>query len=77
MPAQTHPQVDRIGVNGRESVEANAPGRGNDALRKAKYLIWYRPPYLYVSAIGLRRDFQVAFATGDRSTLIDDMIPAS
>lgn len=68
--------VERIGVYGRQGVEVNAPDRGNDALHKAKYLIWYRPPYFSVSAIGLRRDFQVTYTTGNRFTLIDDMIPA-
>ncbi|WP_021592212.1 hypothetical protein [Actinomadura welshii] len=67
--------VDRISIYGREGVDMNAADRGNDALRKAKYLIWYRPVYLSVSAIGLRRDFQVAYAAGNRFTLIDDMIP--
>jgi hypothetical protein len=67
--------VDRIGTYGHEGVELNAPDRGNDALRKAKYLIWYRPVYLSVSAIGLRRDFQVAYAAGNRFALIDDMVP--
>lgn len=67
--------VDRIGVYGRQGVDVNAPDRGNDALRKAKYLIWYRPLYFSVSTIGLRRDFQVAYATGNRFALIDDMIP--
>ncbi|NEA24619.1 hypothetical protein [Actinomadura bangladeshensis] len=67
--------VDRIGAYGRDGVDVNAPDRGNDALRKAKYLVWYRPLYFSVSAIGLRRDFQVVYAAGDRFVLVDDMIP--
>jgi hypothetical protein len=67
--------VDRIGTYGHEGVDLNAPDRGNDALRKAKYLIQYRPVYLSISAIGLRRDFQVAYSAGNRFALIDDMVP--
>lgn len=67
--------ADRIGTYGREGVDVNVPDRGNDALRKAKYLIWYRPHYFSVSAIGLRRDFQVAYTAENRFILIDDMIP--
>lgn len=67
--------VDRIGAYSREGVEVNAPDRGNDALRKAKYLIWYRPLYFSVNVIGLRRDFQVAHRAGYQFVLIDDMVP--
>jgi hypothetical protein len=53
----------------------NAPDRGNDALRKAKYP-GRVPAHLTVrSAIGLRRDFRVAYASRNRFTLIDDMVP--
>jgi hypothetical protein len=67
--------VDRISRYGRSGVSLDAPDRNNDALRKAKYLLQYRPLYLSVSAIGLRRDFQVTYAADNQFALIDDMVP--
>jgi hypothetical protein len=67
--------VDQIAALGLQGVELDSLDRGNDALRKAKYLTRYRPAYLSVCAIGIRRDFHVVYGVGNRFTLVEDMVP--
>ncbi|MFD1545768.1 hypothetical protein [Nonomuraea guangzhouensis] len=67
--------VRRLAEYGLSGVDLDAPDRANDALRKAKYLVLYRPVYLSISAIGLRRDFQVTYPADNRFALVDDMVP--
>jgi hypothetical protein len=70
-------------VSRNEQAQAQAPAvnweylvqAAEYALRKATYLIRYRLPYLSITAIGLRRDFQVTYPPDNRFTLIDDMVP--
>jgi hypothetical protein len=38
-----------------------APDRGNDGLRKSKYLVRHRPPYLSLLALGTRVDYAVTY----------------
>ena len=64
--------IERHGTVG---VDLDAADRGNDALRKAKYLIQYRPMYFSVSAIGIRIDRQVSYESGSRFRLMPDMVP--
>ncbi len=59
---------------GAAGVDLDAPDRGNDALRKAKYLVRYRPEYFSVSAIGIRLDFGVT-QHGNGFRLVEDMVP--
>lgn len=66
--------VDDIRRYGASGVDLNAPDRGNDALRKAKYIVRYRPEYFSVSAIGIRMDFAVTL-DGNRFSLAEDMVP--
>ncbi|GAA4603382.1 hypothetical protein GCM10023195_11150 [Actinoallomurus liliacearum] len=59
---RTASALHRVGSSAPKAASpASAPGRsvGN----------------LSVSAIGLRRDFQVAYVAGNRFALIDDMVP--
>ena len=42
-------------------VDLEAPDRGNDPLRKAKYLMRHRPESFSGVAIGVQRDFQVLY----------------
>ncbi|HKN37912.1 MAG TPA: hypothetical protein VJ456_02240 [Acidimicrobiia bacterium] len=56
------------------ALDRNAPDRGDDALRKAKYLARRRPPYFSLVAIGCRLDFSVSY-DGDRFSLVDDLVP--
>ncbi|GII60253.1 hypothetical protein Skr01_03380 [Sphaerisporangium krabiense] len=67
--------LQRLAAHGHAGVDLDAPDRGNDPLRKAKYLLRHRPLYFSAAAIGLRRDFQVTYATGNKFILIDDMVP--
>jgi hypothetical protein len=43
------------------AVPLDAHDRGNDSLRKAKYLVRHRPSYFTALAVGLRRDFFVEY----------------
>ena len=56
------------------SPDWESPDRGNDPLRKAKYLARHRPDYFSLVAIGCRFDFSVSY-DGDRFSLVDDLIP--
>lgn len=38
-----------------------APDSGDDALRRAKYLVSYRPAFFTLSAIGVRLDYAVRY----------------
>ncbi len=49
--------------------------RGNDPLRKAKYIVKRQPPYFSVVAIGVRLEFRVRHLEGRRFELIRDVIP--
>jgi hypothetical protein len=55
-------------------VDLEAPDRGNDPLRKAKYLSTHRPPYFSLVAIGERRDFSVTY-TENGFLLREDLVP--
>jgi len=56
-------------------VNVHQADRGNDALRKAKYLVTKRPKYFSVVAIGARLEFSVAYP-GDRAfELREDLVP--
>ena len=49
--------------------------RGNDPLRKAKYIVQLRPEYFYVVSIGRRFEFRVNYPTNSQFELIEDLIP--
>lgn len=49
--------------------------RGNDPLRKAKYILKLRPEYFYVVSIGRRFEFKVNYPTNSQFELIEDLIP--
>ena len=56
-------------------IDWDAPDRGNDPLRKAKYLSEKRPEYFYLMSIGARREFAVSFPDGRAFELIETLIP--
>ena len=56
-------------------VDLSGPDRGNDPLRKAKYLVSYRPKYFSAVAIGLRLEFSVTYQGKDQFELHEDVIP--
>ena len=51
-------------------VDMTSVDRGNDPLRKAKYLVKYRPVFLTVIAIGWRRDYAVQYPDDQSFALI-------
>lgn len=58
-----------------QSVDDAAPDRGNDPLRKAKYIVRRRPDFFSLVAIGQRLDFHIEY-DGERSfTLVPDVVP--
>ncbi len=57
------------------AVSLSAPDRGNDPLRKAKYLVRRRPPYFCGVAIGTRLEYSVRYPEGRAFELARDVIP--
>lgn len=57
-----------------DGVDWTAPDRGNDPLRKAKYILKRQPSYFSVVAIGVRHEFSVS-ATGEGFHLEPDIVP--
>jgi len=51
-------------------VDMTSSDRGNDPLRKARYLVKYRPVFLTVVAFGWRRDYAVQYPDDQSFTLI-------
>lgn len=52
-----------------------AKDRGNDSLRKAKYISKLRPEYFYLVAIGRRFEFRVEYPEKMQFMLVEDIIP--
>ena len=64
------------GMKAYESrIDLTTPDRGNDPLRKAKYIVRRRPLFFYVVAIGVRYEFSVSFPEGKAFELREDVIP--
>jgi len=49
--------------------------RGNDPLRKAKYIVNFRPDYFYVVSIGRRFEFRCIYPESKQFQLSEDIIP--
>ncbi len=65
-------------VKGYEpDVDLRAPDRGNDPLRKAKYIVRGRPHYFAGVAIGARLEYRVDYPEGRAFILAEDVIPWS
>ena len=58
-----------------KDVNLSQPDRGNDFLRKAKYLVRCRPDYLALVAIGARQEYRVMYPSGAAFVLHRDIIP--
>jgi hypothetical protein len=71
-------QIQRL-VNGimkyQSSVDFAAKDRGNDPLRKAKYIVKRHPDYFVGVAIGKRLEYSVRYPKGKAFQLNEDMIP--
>ncbi|MCX5867458.1 MAG: hypothetical protein NT009_08290 [Proteobacteria bacterium] len=65
-----------LGIKAYEKgIDLTTPDRGNDSLRKAKYIIHQRPLFFYLVAIGARYEFSVSFPEGKAFELKEDIIP--
>ncbi len=64
------------GIKGYETA-ATLPkeDRGNDELRKAKYISKLKSLYFYVVSIGRRYEFRVEYPKEMRFRLVEDFIP--
>lgn len=58
-----------------EGIDLDQPDRGNDPLRKAKYLVRRRPDYLSLVSIGARLEYRVRYPEGRAFELTRDVIP--
>jgi len=56
-------------------VNLSEPDRGNDPLRKARYLVTKRPKYFYLIAIGARFEFSVVYPGNHSFELHEDLLP--
>jgi len=57
------------------SIDLQAPDRGNDPLRKAKYIVRGRPQCFSGVAIGARLEYRVDYPEGEAFRLAEDVIP--
>jgi hypothetical protein len=57
------------------AVEFPDHDRGNDPLRKAKYIAKLEPQYFYVVSIGRRFEFRIEHPNNMRFKLIEDLVP--
>jgi hypothetical protein len=66
--------LERMRNHGETGFSLDDPDRGNDALRKAKYLVrdGAYPIYFGLSAVGYRKLFKVEYANGNCFQLIED-----
>ncbi len=56
-------------------IDFTVPDRGNDALRKAKYIVKRKPAYFYGVSIGARLSYSVSYPEGQSFQLARDVIP--
>jgi len=59
----------------QQEIDFSAPDRGNDALRKAKYIAKRKPEYFCGVAIGARCEYRVSYPKGQAFQLARDMVP--
>jgi hypothetical protein len=57
------------------SIDFALDDRGHDALRKAKYIIKFKPEYFYVVSIGGRFEYQITYPREKTFRLSEDIIP--
>ena len=49
--------------------------RGNDPLRKAKYIVNLKPQYFYLVSIGRRFEFRIEYPDNMQFQLVEDLVP--
>lgn len=65
-------EIRRLGQDG---FDPDASDRGRDGLRKAKYLMRYKPTYFSLSATGMRLDFAVDYQDDGTFEMRPDVVP--
>jgi hypothetical protein len=58
-----------------DGIDTERPDRHDDGLRKAKYLLEFRPAWLSLVAIGRRHDYEVTYPADGRFRLRPDLVP--
>ncbi len=56
-------------------IDFSVDDRGNDPLRKAKYIVKHKPPFVSFVAVGVRKDFHVQYPRNTAFTLVADLMP--
>ena len=51
--------------------------RGNDPLRKSKYIVKLKPHYFYLVSIGRRFEFRIEYPENMQFQLVEDLVPLS
>lgn len=59
----------------QDATELPGADRGNDPLRKAKYIANLKPQYFYLVSIGRRFEFRVEYPDNKQFQLIEDLVP--
>ena len=74
MPSFAEKLLDRMRYYGEIGFNLDDPDKGNDPLRKAKYLVreGAHPIYFGLSAVGYRKLFKVEYDDGTRYQLVED-----
>ena|GEM_PF-4663720 len=49
--------------------------RGNDSLRKTKYIVNLKPQYFYLVSIGRRFEFRIEYPDNMQFQLVEDLVP--
>jgi hypothetical protein len=58
-----------------DGIDRSVDDRGNDPLRKAKYITMYKPPFVSFVAVGVKKDFRVRYSDGKEFQLTPDSLP--
>lgn len=59
----------------QDKTELPSADRGNDPLRKAKYIAKLKPQYFYLVSIGRRFEFRVEYPEQGQFQLVEDLVP--
>jgi hypothetical protein len=71
-------QIQRLIANisaYQNQIDWRTPDRGNDPLRKAKYIMKHKPEYFAGIAVGVRFEYRVVYPTSNSFQLKRDSIP--
>lgn len=72
--SQAHDLVKKLSEHER-LIDGDRPDRGDDTLRKAKYIARHRPAYFACVAIGVRLEYRVDYPSSHAFRLTRDLVP--